>query len=445
MDTAWGKKRHYLTLKEKIEVIKASEKDRGLKHDDLARKFKCGRTQISRILKNKKSILSLYGSNRSASMKKMSRTSTFEDVNNALYDWYLIACFKNIYSGGPQLVEKAKQIAERLGRPEFKGSNGWLAKWKARYNIYIRQFKVCGESGDVRGETVESWKERLPDIVKDYSIDDIWNMDETGIFWKTLPESGFGQKGKSCNGGKKSKQRMTVAFFVSASGVKEKPVVIWKSENPRCFKMFDKSILPVSYHSQKKSWMTGDIMKCVLTNRLQNSNRFILLLLDNAGCHPESLESMFSNIKLCFLPPNTTSKLQPLDLGIIQNFKVHYRTLLLKYVIAKIDECECATEVIKSVNILVAIRWVAQAWAKVKKETIMKCFRKASVLDQSMEVVSCGEEDDPFLDLDQWTLDTTIPGHSCTPQEYVNGDSNLPVCAGTGDYDWEENFLAQLQ
>ena len=115
-------------------------------------------------------------------MKKMSRTSTFEDVNNALYDWYLIACSKNIYLGGPQLVEKAKQIAERLGRPEFKGSNGWLAKWKARYNI--RQFKVCGESGDVRGETVESWKERLPDIVKDYSIDDIWNMDETGIFWK---------------------------------------------------------------------------------------------------------------------------------------------------------------------------------------------------------------------------------------------------------------------
>ena len=56
-------------------------------------------------------------------------------------------------------------------------------------------------------------------------------------------------------------------------------------------------------------------------------------------------------------------------------------------------------------------------------------------------MVSCGEEDDPFLDLDQWTLDTTIPGHSC----YVNGDSNLPVCAGTGDYDWEENFLAQLQ
>ena len=44
-------------------------------------------------------------------------------------------------------------------------------------------------------------------------------------------------------------------------------------------------------------------------------------------------------IKVCFLPANTTSKLQPLDLGIIKNFKAHYRQLLLSYVISKIDSC----------------------------------------------------------------------------------------------------------
>ena len=30
----------------------------------------------------------------------------------------------------------------------------------------IKQFKICGESSDVQGETVESWKERLPEIVQ---------------------------------------------------------------------------------------------------------------------------------------------------------------------------------------------------------------------------------------------------------------------------------------
>ena len=94
------------------------------------------------------------------------RPSEFEEVNKALYEWYLLACSKNIYPGGAQLTEKAKEIAERFGKTEFKGSRGWLDKWKKRYNV--KQLKISGESGDVRGDTVDSWKERLPEIVKGY-------------------------------------------------------------------------------------------------------------------------------------------------------------------------------------------------------------------------------------------------------------------------------------
>ena len=70
-----------------------------------------------------------------------------------------LACSKHIYPGGPQLIEKAKEITERLGKSNFKGSRGWLEKWKLRYNI--KQVKICGESGDVHGETIDSWKEKL--------------------------------------------------------------------------------------------------------------------------------------------------------------------------------------------------------------------------------------------------------------------------------------------
>jgi len=112
------------------------------------------------------------------------------------------------------------------------------------------------------GETVDSWKERLPEIVQGYSKDNIWNMDETGLFFRALPDRGFAQKSRSCKGGKKSKQRVTIALFVSASGHKEKPVFIWKSENPRCLLGFDKSCLPVSYYSQSKAWMSEEILAC---------------------------------------------------------------------------------------------------------------------------------------------------------------------------------------
>lgn len=160
-------------------------------------------------------------------------------------------------------------------------------------------------------------------------------------------------------------------------------------------------------------------MEAVLTKlnrQLSSSGRSILLLMDNAGCHPENLSEKFSNIKVVFLPPNTTSILQPLDLGIIQNFKVHYRHYLLKYVLSKIDECDTATDVVKSVNILMAIRWVAKAWTLVAKETICKCFRKAGILTSDMDVVSTGLEDDndPFSECDlRQEMDSLIEKKLC--------------------------------
>ena len=97
--------------------------------------------------------------------------------------------------------------------------------------------KVSGESGDVSGATVDSWKERLPDILQGYSAEDIWNLDETGCFWRALPDKGFNQRVKARKGGKQSKQRITVTFILNAVGASEaKPIVIWKSDKPRCFK-----------------------------------------------------------------------------------------------------------------------------------------------------------------------------------------------------------------
>ena len=60
-------------------------------------------------------------------------------------------------------------------------------------------------------------------------------MDQSGLFFKALPDTGLTKK--SVNGDKKSKERHTVAFFVSSSGFKVcKHIVIGKSKVPRCFR-----------------------------------------------------------------------------------------------------------------------------------------------------------------------------------------------------------------
>ena len=98
--------------------------------------------------------------------------------------------------------------------------------------------------------------------------------------------------------------------------------------------------------------------------------------MDNAGCHPADLTEKYSNIKVVFLPPNTTSKLQRLDLGIIKTFKTRYRKLFLRYVLTKFSQCLTATDVSSSITILQAIRWTSEAWKSVDSTVIQKCFRR---------------------------------------------------------------------
>ena len=167
--------------------------------------------------------------------------------------------------------------------------------------------------------------------------------------------------------------------------------MIGSSENPRCFKGVDKKQLPVHYYHNASSWINGNILHkvlCKVNQRLLSEGRSVLLLMDNAGCHPVDVVDKYSNIKVVFLPPNTASMPQPLDLGIIKSFKVHYRNFFLSHVIAKLEESSCASEIVKCVNSLHALRWAAQAWESVRSETFKKCFRNAGILTADFSVVS---------------------------------------------------------
>lgn len=85
--------------------------------------------------------------------------------------------------------------------------------------------KVAGKEGDISQETLSSWDEHSHELMRGYEPRNVWNMDETGQFWRAVLDKSLSEHGKRCHGGKNSKERATWALFVSASGEKKAPIV----------------------------------------------------------------------------------------------------------------------------------------------------------------------------------------------------------------------------
>ena len=60
---------------------------------------------------------------------------------------------------------------------------------------------VNGEAGEVSGEIVNALMEGLWELTKDDDPVDIWNMEETGCFFKALPMKGLAEKKSQARGG----------------------------------------------------------------------------------------------------------------------------------------------------------------------------------------------------------------------------------------------------
>lgn len=255
-----------------------------------------------------------------------------------------------------------------------------------------------GESAEVPQSAVDDWTKRLPDICAGYALKDIFNADETGLYYRSLPRTSLVHKNDDKKGIKTAKERMTVLLACSATGEKLKPLLIGKSENPRCFKNVHKSSLGVEYAWNRKSWMTAALFTSWLNrvnNRMKAQERRILLLVDNCAAHPH-IE--LSNIKLVFLPPNTTSKLQPLDGGIIAQVKALYRKRMLRHLLVEMDEVSTATQLAKSITLLDAVRWLGNAWFAIKPSTCVKCFAHCGLVDATTSSSTIEEQEEVLLE-----------------------------------------------
>ena len=353
----------------------------------IARDLKLSHSTVSTILKDKERIREAVKG--SAPMQSTvitkQRTGPIHEMEKLLHMWMEDQIQKRTPLSLFTVQTKARSLFQTLKdragddyTQDFVASTGWFARFKKRFRLH--NVRVTGEAASADEEGARKFIDTLDEMITNegYRAEQIFNVDETGLFWKRMPTRTYIHKeAKSMPGFKAYKDRLTLLLGGNIAGFKLKPFLIYHSENPRAFKNVNKHTLPVYYRSNRKAWMTQALFEDWFSNCfipqvreycLEREIPFkILLLLDNAPGHPPHLADLHPNVNVVFLPPNTTPLIQPMDQGSIAAFKANYLRTTFAQAVAAIDaDPELSLrDFWKQYNILKCIKNLATAWEAV--------------------------------------------------------------------------------
>ncbi|CAI5481430.1 unnamed protein product [Closterium sp. Yama58-4] len=308
-------------------------------------------------------------------------------------------------------------IASDLGKPPtFRCSVGWVRRALRRNGI--RCHSAAGEAADQDMAAVRTCKEKLPQLLLYLCVSprDVYNFDETALFLSVLPRKTYGRTRVA--GRKIPKERLTL------------------------FTLF---------MEQLNAAMVAE-------------ERHIIILLDNASSHvlkteDAETEDLFgfrtrslSNLRLVFLPPNTTAFTQPLDQGLIAMTKARYRQHWLEAVVERWVEGGATANFARyKPNLRDVLAWLLDAWMNIGPRTIQRCWWRTECLPLawalSLSHVGAagltpgGRGVAPLdIDLDEEIgdvgilIDRLALGPSAMPAaDFVAIDAGQPTCAEPGE------------
>uniref|UniRef100_A0A452GJZ5 HTH CENPB-type domain-containing protein n=1 Tax=Gopherus agassizii TaxID=38772 RepID=A0A452GJZ5_9SAUR len=361
----------------------------GMSVSNVAHKYGCNESKIRQAVASSAPI--------TAKVTSQVRDKTLVKTEKALNLWLEDMNRKCVPIDGNTFREKALSLYVLLKSPaeegqlsdekKFKASQDWLNSFRNRFNL--KNVHIIGETASANEEAAKAYPAQLKKIIeeKGYLLEQVFNADETGLFWKKMPNCTYISKSEGqAPGFKAAKDCMTVLFCGNAAG-HLKPGLLYRATNPCALKGKNKNLLPVFWQSNKKAWVTAALFldwfhKCFIPEVKRNLEEKgldfkVLLIVDNAPGHPVALRFPHNDVEVVFLPPNTTSILQPLNQDMICCFKATYTRLKFSQIYSAMDAdpnlnvMECW----KSFNIADCITYIKQAMDAIKPETVNACWR----------------------------------------------------------------------
>jgi len=322
------------------------------------------------------------------------RAAAWPILEAILYEWQQKIEAQGALVSGDLLADKAREIWLQI--PTYQGqtipefSSGWVTKFKQRWGI--KEVIQHGEQSSVPQAAAEEMTE-IRDLCLRFPDEDIFNMDETGLFWRWAISRGLATT--SIPGVKKDKSRVSIILCSNATGTERLPPwVIGKAKQPRALRGVNISAIGCVWRASTRGWVNQSIIAEWLSAFYSYvENRKVLLLMDNFSAHLIGLQLQPPplNITVQLLPKNSTSLYQPLDQGIIKNFKSYYRKQWLQF---SIEHYNQSLNPFDYMTLLSTLRWVAVSWlVNIKNSTTINCYIKSTCIPKRWQAQDTGADE----------------------------------------------------
>lgn len=419
------KRKHItLTLQQKLEIINLL--DDGFSLETIGIRFNVCRSTVANISRNRDSIRTAENRFRETGVsgRRTVKTARFTEMEDALFVWLLQERNKK-HTITPDVVKTKAELLFPIFQEKqtysdkmtFVATNGWYDRFRKRYGL--RMLTVSGERASADLEAFSSFKSNLMQIILDnrYEKYEIYNADESGLFFKLLPSRTIALHDENIAEGRKViKSRVTFMPCCNIDGSHKLPLMLLgTAQNPRTLPK-DKSLLPVYYKSSKKAWMNRQLFRewffeqfVPSVEKFAQMNKHkprALLLLDNCSAHHDGGDSLeHGDIKVMYLPPNITSLGQPMDQGVLNAIKKRYKKKLMLHLLLN-DEDLALEEKLKQISLRDVINWLHQSWEEISNKTVEGSWK--NLIDEYPHFILENDDEDSSLDEDVLALACSI-------------------------------------
>ncbi len=181
------KKKNVLSIQEKVRVLDLLKEKKSLRQ--IADMTGASKSQISRIKNNEEGIKLLSSENVFRPYaKRLKDESKHPEIDKAVYEWFTLLRNrpKPISLSRLHIQSRARRECDLRGIKDFKGSDGWFRNWRRRFGIGP-SLRLYGEAGDVNIAEMEPIMTEFRAKIEKFHPNNIFNMDETGLYFKQLP------------------------------------------------------------------------------------------------------------------------------------------------------------------------------------------------------------------------------------------------------------------